>query len=253
MSKTQLTKILSFKSFSLPLKSDLLIFKTKKMTNRFFFTLLILCVALTTWSQDQIVKTDGTILNGKVISFQNNKLVLQQSDETEITLPRKAISEIRLDAMDKKNVTVSAKSVETVKPETPVASVKSPATYAIAPPPAPVAVAQADVPKSYNTTPRSVEMKSAAMSPGEITSGLENRIITQSLALKEKVVGAGKVAIAVCVNAQGDVTTAKFKAVGSSTIDADLINVAVQNAKSFKFDKGQGEDCGIITYRFNMD
>jgi hypothetical protein len=57
----------------------------------------------------------------------------------------------------------------------------------------------------------------------------------------------------VCVNAQGMVTTTKFKAVGSSTIDADLINVAVQNAKSFKFDKGQGEDCGIITYRFNMN
>ncbi len=223
------------------------------MTNRFFFTLLLLSVTLTTWAQDQIVKTDGSILNGKVISFQNNKLVLQQADETEITLPRKAISEIRLDVRESKNVTVSVKSVEATKVEVPTTVVNAPAAYAIAPPPAPAAVTPNDVPKSYNTTTRSVEMKSAAMSPGEISSGLENRIITQSFALKEKVVGVGKVAIAVCVNAQGEVTTAKFKAVGSSTIDADLINVAVQNAKSFRFDKGQGEDCGIITYRFNMN
>jgi hypothetical protein len=226
------------------------------MGNRFFFTFLLLCASLTTWAQDQIVKTDGSILNGKVISFQNNKLVLQQADETEITLPRKAISEIRLDVRESKNVTVSVKSVEATKVEVPTTVVNAPAPYTIAPPPAPVA--QSDVPKSYNTTPRSVdmksvEMKSTAMSPGEITSGLDNRIITQSLALKEKVVGVGKVAIAVCVNAQGEVTTAKFKAVGSSTIDADLINIAVQNAKSFRFDKGASEDCGIITYRFNMN
>jgi hypothetical protein len=226
------------------------------MTNRFFFTLLLLSVTLTTWAQDQIVKTDGSILNGKVISFLNNKLVLQQPDETEITLPRKAISEIRLDVRDSKNVTVSVKSVEATKVEAPVTVVNAPASYN-APPPAPSAPATlSEVPKSYNTntTPRSVEIKTeAAQSPGEITSGLDNRIITQSLALKERVVGSGKVAIAVCVNAQGMVTTTKFKAVGSSTIDADLINVAVQNAKSFKFDKGQGEDCGIITYRFNMN
>jgi hypothetical protein len=229
------------------------------MTNRFFFTLLLLSVTLTTWAQDQIVKTDGSILNGKVISFLNNKLVLQQPDETEITLPRKAIAEIRLDVGISKNVTVSVKSVEATKVEAPVTVVNAPAAYS-APSPAPVAMANTnvDVPKSYNTntttTPRSVEVKTAAaQSPGEITSGLDNRIITQSLALKERVVGSGKVAIAVCVNARGEVTTTKFKAVGSSTIDADLINVAVQNAKSFKFDKGQGEDCGIITYRFNMN
>jgi RNase P/RNase MRP subunit p29 len=223
------------------------------MGNRFFFTLLLLSSTLTVSAQDQIVKTDGSILNGKVISFQNNKLVLQQADETEITLPRKAISEIRLDVKESKNVTVSVKSVEATKVEVPTTVVNAPAPYTIAPPPAPIAVTPNDVPKSYNTTSRSVEMKSAAMSPGEITSGLDNRIITQSLALKEKVVGVGKVAIAVCVNAQGEVTTAKFKAVGSSTIDADLINVAVQNAKSFRFDKGASEDCGIITYRFNMN
>ena len=226
------------------------------MTYRFFITLLLSFVTLTTWAQDQIVKTDGSILSGKVISFLNNKLVLQQPDETEITLPRKAIAEIRLDVRDSKNVTVSVKSVEA-----PVTVVNAPAAYVSAVP-APLATynTPVDVPKSYNTnmsattTPRSVEIKTEAVqSPGEITSGLDNRIITQSLALKEKVVGSGKVAIAVCVNAQGMVTTTKFKAVGSSTIDADLINAAVQNAKSFKFDKGQGEDCGIITYRFNMN
>jgi hypothetical protein len=234
------------------------------MTNKFFFTLLLLTTSLTTWAQDQIVKTDGSILNGKVISFLNNKLVLQQPDETEISLPRKAIAEIRLDVGVSKNVTVSVKSVEATKVEAPVTVVNAPAAYS-APPPTPVAMANTnvDVPKSYNTntnptntttTPRSVEVKTAAaQSPGEITSGLDNRIITQSLALKERVVGSGKVAIAVCVNARGEVTSTKFRAVGSSTIDADLINVAVQNAKTFKFDKGQAEDCGIITYRFNMN
>jgi hypothetical protein len=225
------------------------------MRNRFLFTLLLLVVAFTAQAQDQIVKTDGTILNGKVISFQNNKLVLQQSDETEMTLPRKAIAEIRLDVRENKSIKVSVKSVEATKViEAPVMVENAPAAYAAAPA-AQEMVAPKQVPVSYSntTTPRSVEMKSALQSPGEISSGLENRILMKSIALKESVLGVGKVAIGVCVNAQGEVTTAKFKAVGSSTIDADLINIAVQNAKMFRFEKGQGEDCGIITYRFNMN
>ena len=72
-----------------------------------------LLLALFLQAQDVITKTDGTILKGKVISFQNNRLVIQQEDETEMTLPRKAIAEIKFDYAQNKSVTAKGD----IKPE----------------------------------------------------------------------------------------------------------------------------------------
>ena len=64
--------------------------------------------------------------------------------------------------------------------------------------------------------------------------------------------GTGRVAVTICLNADGTVSTAKFKPAGSSTLDADLISRAVQNAKELKFSKGENGECGVITYKFNL-
>ena len=223
------------------------------MGNKLLFTLFFSLAALSTKAQDQIMKTDGTILNGRVLSFLNNKLILQQSDETEITLPRKAISEIRLDVKDNKVSTMSVKSAEVTKVvEIPTTVVNAPAGYtqSSAAQPNPVPTQYSDVSKSSTMEIRS---KMTLESPGEISMGFENRALVQSSPLKEPVLSSGRIAVAVCVSAQGEVTTAKFKAMGSSTIDADLINAAVQNARLFRFAKAASEDCGVILYRFNMN
>jgi len=62
----------------------------------------------------------------------------------------------------------------------------------------------------------------------------------------------GTVVINVCVDADGSVVSARFTQRGSTTNDATLKNLAVANAKRWKFPKGSGTDCGTITYTFKV-
>jgi RNase P/RNase MRP subunit p29 len=208
------------------------------------FSMLFLLLVFTLSAQDRILKTDGTVIKGKVVSFQNNRLVVLQEDETEMTLPRKAVSEIKFDYQElsaRDNVKVTPKSVEQpVQVSAPV-PVRTPTTYST------VSVTPKPEPSQKTNTLYNITVES----PGQII-GLEERALISSPALKERPVGAGRVAVAVCLNTEGGVTSAKFKAVGSSTIDADLISLAVQNAKEFKFSKGNNGDCGVIVYKFNI-
>lgn len=214
---------------------------------KFSFSFLLFLFVFSLSAQDRVLKNDGTVIKGKVMSFQNNRLVVLQEDDTEMILPRKAISEIKFDYQEtvRDNPKVAAKSVEQPMQVAAPAPVRTPTAYSTVP----------EKPKQEPVQPTLVRdntIRSATMeSPGEIT-GLEGRVLLSSPALKERPIGAGRVAVTVCLNTEGGVSTAKFKAVGSSTIDADLISLAVQNAKEFKFSKGNNGECGVIVYRFNM-
>lgn len=218
----------------------------------YIFIAAILSLALSAQAQDIIKKTDGTVIKGKVISFQNNRLVIMQEDETEMTLPRKAVAEIKFDVADNKSVMTKGDASPIAQaPETPV-----PTSYAATPPPsrtkAPDAV-RYEAPTQVQAPAPIVATKSvsAVESPGEII-GLENRTFLSAAKFKEQAVGTGRVAVTICLNADGTVNTAKFKPAGSSTLDANLISRAVQNAKELKFSKGENGECGVITYRFNL-
>jgi RNase P/RNase MRP subunit p29 len=215
---------------------------------KLLFSIPILLLVFTASAQDRILKTDGTVIKGKVVSFQNNRLVVLQEDETEMTLPRKAVSEIKFDYQEtgREPLKMTPKSVEQPVQVAAPALIRVPTPYSTAPATPKQEPAQQPILKNntiYNTT---------VASPGEVV-GLEERTLISSPALKEKALGAGRVAVAVCLNTEGGVASAKFKAVGSSTIDADLISLAVQNAREFKFSKGNGGDCGVIVYKFNME
>jgi RNase P/RNase MRP subunit p29 len=218
---------------------------------KFSFSFLLLFFVVFASAQDRILKNDGTVIKGKVISFQNNRLVVLQEDETEIALPRKAISEIKFDYQEevRENPRVVAKSVEQPVQVSSPAPVRVPTAYSNAPEKVKQEPTVQPTMVVKNTIPMSNSV--ALESPGEII-GLEGRVLMSSVALKEKPIGAGRVAVAVCLNTEGGVLSAKFKAVGSSTIDADLISLAVQNAREFKFSKGNSGDCGVIVYKFNM-
>jgi hypothetical protein len=212
---------------------------------KFIVTLALLFMSCVLFGQDRILKTDGTIINGKVVSFQNNRLVVQQEDETEITLPKKAIVEIKFDFQD--NTTVTAKSVEASAPR----PVSAPASYSTAPSvrdSKPIVVEKEIEPEA----PKAAMTKSTVASAGNLI-GFGERILTAAPALKQRPIGVGRIAVAVCLNADGSVVKAKFSPVGSSTMDSDLISLAVQNAREYKFTKGSQEDCGAIIYKFNMD
>jgi RNase P/RNase MRP subunit p29 len=211
------------------------------MKNRILIASFFLSVASFIQAQDIITKNDGTAIKGKVVSFQNNRLVVLQEDETEIILSRKAVvsiifdypttdavapnAEVKQKAIAETPKEITAKAVEQPKAEAPL-QIKAPAVVA-----AP---------------------KNVIESPGDV-SGLDMRTLISAPALKQGAIGAGRVAVNICLNADGQVVTAKFRAVGSTTVDADLVSLAVQNAKEFKFSKGEANDCGTITYRFNLD
>ena len=194
---------------------------------KFGISFIFLCINILAQAQDVVTKMDGTVIKGRVISFQDNRVMIQQDDETEIMVPRKAVSMIRFNYTDNgvepkmmiaKGETMSAPQV--------VPQVKSP-VMVVAP-------------------------KNVIESIGEVTE-LESRTLLAAPALREKAINSGRVAVYICVNTEGVVTSAKFKAAGSSTLDTDLISLAVENAKEFRFTKGKGEDCGLVTYRFNLD
>jgi RNase P/RNase MRP subunit p29 len=211
---------------------------------------IMLCVfsllALFVQAQDLITKTDGTTIKGKVISFQNNRLVIQQEDETEMTLPRKAVAEIKFDYTLNKSVVAKGD----IKPEQPIPSSYT-KTQVPKPKPAPEP-ARYEAPTPIRAPEPIVTAKSVVESPGEI-SGLEGRVLLSAPELKEKAVGTGRVAVTVCLNTEGGVISAKFKPAGSSTLDSDLISMAVQNAREFKFSKGDNGECGVVVYKFNLD
>ena len=63
----------------------------------------------------------------------------------------------------------------------------------------------------------------------------------------------GTVAVRVCVDKSGKVTSAEFTQKGSTTSNSDLIRIAVNNAKQYKFNTGTVDSqCGTITYNFRV-
>jgi outer membrane biosynthesis protein TonB len=86
--------------------------------------------------------------------------------------------------------------------------------------------------------------------PGTV-NGFNGRGVRSAPKLQENSQKAGRVVLDVCVDADGSVTSAKFKAVGSSTTEDDLIDAAVRNARQYKFAAGGADkQCGTITYNF---
>jgi len=63
----------------------------------------------------------------------------------------------------------------------------------------------------------------------------------------------GKVVIYVCIDSNGKVTSARYTQKGSTTSDADLLKLAVDNANKWSFDSGITDStCGTITYDFKV-
>ena len=153
----------------------------------YIFIAAFLSLALSAQAQDLVKKTDGTVIKGKVVSFQNNRLVIMQEDETEMTLPRKAVAEIKFDVADNKSVTTKGEA-SPIATETPI-----PTSYAATPPPAKTKAPDAtryEAPTQIQAPASIVTSKSVSSveSPGEII-GLENRTFLSATKFKEQAVG----------------------------------------------------------------
>lgn len=86
-------------------------------------------------------------------------------------------------------------------------------------------------------------------SPGSV-SGFGNRRAVSAPKLSSNNQETGTVVVAVCINADGSVKNVRVKQAGTTTTSAVLLDLARKNANQFRFEAGQREDCGEITYRF---
>lgn len=86
---------------------------------------------------------------------------------------------------------------------------------------------------------------------GGNVSGFGNRKATKIPKLQENSQKTGRVVLTVCVDSEGNVISAEYKAVGSNTTDSELIDAAKRNARQYRFDSGSvDKQCGMITYNF---
>jgi TonB family protein len=83
-------------------------------------------------------------------------------------------------------------------------------------------------------------------------NGFGGRGVQNAPKLQESSQKEGRVVLSVCVDSDGNVTSAEFKAAGgSTTTDSDLIDAAKRNARQYRFAPGSAEkQCGTITYNF---
>ena len=82
-------------------------------------------------------------------------------------------------------------------------------------------------------------------------NGFGGRGVKNAPKLVENSQKAGVVVLDVCVDADGNVTSATYKVRGSNSNDSELIDAAVRNAKQYRFSAGGAErQCGTITYNF---
>lgn len=101
--------------------------------------------------------------------------------------------------------------------------------------------------------PNTGQLDKISTGAGTVTGALTGRgAPVSSPKITDNSQKTGRVAIKVCVDAGGNVVSAKYTQSGSTTGDASLKAKAVANAKRWKFPKGSQTDCGTITYTFKL-
>lgn len=88
---------------------------------------------------------------------------------------------------------------------------------------------------------------------GVVGDGLANRGVKSAPVLQDKSQNAGKVVISVCVDRKGNVIKAEFTQRGSTTSNAQLVDLAKRNASRYVFSESDlDEQCGTISYDFKL-
>lgn len=104
-----------------------------------------------------------------------------------------------------------------------------------------------------NGDPNASNLEGISTGSGKVGGGLGGRGIVKSPKVTDNSQKQGKVVLKVCVDSTGKVVSAERTQRGSTTSDSRLISLAIQNAKSWKFNKGTlDKQCGTITYDFKV-
>ena len=104
-----------------------------------------------------------------------------------------------------------------------------------------------------NGDPNSDILSGISVGKGRVGGGLGGRGVRGAPDVTDKSQKTGTVVIYVCVDSDGNVTSAKYQLGGSSTQDPTLVRKATSNAKRWKFSKGAADkQCGTIKYEFKV-
>jgi outer membrane biosynthesis protein TonB len=104
-----------------------------------------------------------------------------------------------------------------------------------------------------NGDPNSKNLEGITTGTGSVGGSLGNRSVVSAPRITDNSSLEGTVVIAVCVDANGSVVSADFTQKNSTTSNSTLVNLAVNNAKKWKFSAGEvDKQCGTVTYRFKV-
>lgn len=104
-----------------------------------------------------------------------------------------------------------------------------------------------------NGDPHSDRLFGISTGTGVVGDGLGNRSVMRSPKIEDNSQQSGTVVVRICVDSDGNVTETSFTQRGSSISDGRLKTLALQNAKQWRFNKGDvNKQCGTITYRFRV-
>jgi len=86
-----------------------------------------------------------------------------------------------------------------------------------------------------------------------VVEGFGGRGFTKPAAPQDNSQETGTVAVYVCVDKNGRVTSAEYTQKGSSSASSKLKEIAIENARKYKFEAGGvDKQCGTITYTFRV-
>jgi TonB family protein len=104
-----------------------------------------------------------------------------------------------------------------------------------------------------NGDPNSKNLEGITTGTGSVGGSLGNRNVVSAPRITDNSSLEGTVVIRVCVDANGSVMSADYTQQGSTTSNSTLVNLAVNNAKKWKFSAGEvDKQCGTVTYRFKV-
>ncbi|MDX1667187.1 MAG: energy transducer TonB [Saprospiraceae bacterium] len=101
--------------------------------------------------------------------------------------------------------------------------------------------------------PDASKLEGISTGSGTVGGGLGDRGVLKSPKIEDDSQQQGTVVVRVCVDKAGNVLSADFTQRGSTTSNARLVQLAVNNAKKWEFSEGAvDKQCGTITYRFRV-
>ncbi len=101
--------------------------------------------------------------------------------------------------------------------------------------------------------PDASRLEGISTGSGVVGGGLGNRGVVFEPKITDNSQKTGRVVVKVCVDRTGQVISADYTQRGSTTADSQLRDIAIRNAKRFKFSKSSiDKQCGTITIDFKV-